>query len=153
MRSLTYVTLLFIRPFCRRLSENDGCSRINFVRRCHTRVPVHQEERYTRGRNGLAISSCSRPRGWRQQQRISLSFGGYREGRVQPRLSLPSNREPAFRFIKELQVVVCSAMCLVIARCHCTARYDTTTNNDLLLSALLSRISSGPVPRNFFVVF
>lgn len=84
---------------------------------------------------------------------LSLSFGGYREGHVQPRLSLPSNREPAFRVIKELQVVVCSAMCLVIARCHCTARYDTTTNNDLLLSALLSRISSGPVPRNFFVVF
>lgn len=84
---------------------------------------------------------------------FSLSFGGYREARVQPRLSLPSNREPAFRVIKELQVVVCSAMCLVIARCHCTARYDTTTNNDLLLSALLSRISFGPVPRNFFMVF
>lgn len=84
---------------------------------------------------------------------LSLSFGVYREGRVQPRLSLPSNREPAFRVIKELQVVVCSAICLVIARCHCTARYDTTTNNDLLLSALLSRISCGPVPRNFFVVF
>ena len=84
---------------------------------------------------------------------LFLSFGGYREARVQPRLSLPSNREPAFRVIKELQVVVCSAMCLVIARCHCTARYDTTTNNDLLLSALLSRISSGPVPRNFFMVF